>query len=78
MADFNGSYSYILMTIQTLLKQLTVQVNKMWVGMEALPMVLVILELAASWLLSRGSVSKLHKEIVLLSKIVCLKIRPFP
>lgn len=32
MADFNGLYSYILTTIQMLLKHFTVQINKMWLG----------------------------------------------
>lgn len=69
MADFNGLYRHIPTTIQMLTAQFTVQVNKTWVGMEALPTVPVMLEFVASWLLSRGDVSKLHEEIVLLSKI---------
>lgn len=78
MADFNGSCSYILTAVQRGLRQFTGQVNKPCVGTGALPAVLVVLELGASWLSSRGSVSKLHEGVVLLSNIQPLKRSPLP
>jgi len=79
MADFNGLYSYILTTLQMLLRQFTVQVKKTWVGMEVLPVVLVILELVAFWLLSQGRVSKLRKgNSAAEQNMVCLETRPVP